>query len=100
ALVEAGAEDRQRLRLVLVLALLVLDLHDEARRDVGDADRGVGRVHGLTARPRRALALDPEVLALVDVDRDVIGLGHHTDRPGRGVDAAGRLRRGDSLEIG
>ena len=50
-----------RLGLVLVLALLVLDLDDEAGRQVGDADGRVGRVDRLAAGPGRALDVDPQV---------------------------------------
>ena len=37
-------------------------------------------------------------LLLVDVDLDLVGLGHHDDRRGRGVDAPARLGRGDALD--
>ena len=47
--------------------------------------------------PGRAVDVDLEVL-LVDLDVDVLGLGHHGDRPGRGVDAALRLGLGHSLD--
>src|SRR5262249_52838985 len=55
---EARLEHAHRLRLVLDLAALVLALHDEARRQVGQADGGVGRVDALTARSRGAEAVD------------------------------------------
>jgi hypothetical protein len=51
-LLEPGAEHREGLGLVLVLALLILDLDDHAGRQVGDAHRRVGRVHRLPAGPR------------------------------------------------
>ena len=48
--------------------------------------------------PGRALDVDPEVLLLVDLDLDLVDLGHDDDRRGRGVDPAGRLRRRDALD--
>ena len=63
-----------------------------------DPDRGVGRVDRLAARPGAALDVDPEVLLLVDVDLDLVGLGQHDDRRGARVDAAARLRRRDALD--
>src|SRR5690242_8674595 len=73
--VEPRPQHAQRLGLVLVLALLVLDLDDEARGDVGDPYRRVGRVHGLAARARRSFDLDPEVPVLVDRSEE------HTSEP-------------------
>ena len=52
-LVEPRAEHAERLLLVLVLALLVLDRDDEPRRLVREADGRVGRVDRLPARPGR-----------------------------------------------
>ena len=86
-----------RLGLVLVLALLVLDLDHEAGRQVGDPDRGVGRVDRLAARARRALDLDPQVALLVDLDLVLLDLGQDDDGRGRGVDPAGRFGRRDAL---
>src|SRR5689334_6993242 len=83
---ESGAEHGQRLRLVLVLALLVLDLDDHARRQVGDPDGGVRRVDRLAAGAGGALDVDPEVLFLVDLDLGLLDLGHDHDRGRRGVD--------------
>ena len=50
----------------------------------------------LAAGARRAVDVDLQVL-LVDLDVDLLGLGHHRDRRGRGVDAALRLGLGDAL---
>ena len=52
----------------------------------------------LAARARRALDVDPEVLLLVDVDLDLVGLGHDDDRRRRRVDPPARLRRRDALD--
>src|SRR5688572_25699460 len=65
---------------------------------MGDAHRRVGRVHGLAAWTGRALHVDPEVLLLVDLDLDLIGLRQDDDRDRRGVDPAARLGRGDALD--
>src|SRR5688500_2378843 len=85
AVVKPGPKDGERLCLALVLALLVLDLDDEAGRQMGDPDGRVGRVHRLPARPGRALDVDPQVLVLIDVDLDLIGLRHDDDRRRRRV---------------
>src|SRR5262245_14953890 len=82
--VKPGPQHAQGLGLVLVLALLVLDLDDEAARQVRDSHRGIRCVHALAARPGRTLDLDPEVLLLVDLDLDVVRLRHDDDRGGRG----------------
>ena len=50
---QAGAQDPQRLCPVLVLALLVLAVDDDAGREVRDAHRGVRRVDALAARDHR-----------------------------------------------
>ena len=96
-LVQAGAEDAHRLRLVLELRALVLHRDHDPGRQVRDPDRRVGRVHRLAARARRAVDVDLEVL-LVDLDVDILGLGHHGDRRGRGVDPALRLGVGHALD--
>src|SRR6266550_1610062 len=98
AIVEPRSQDGHCLGLVLVLALLVLDLHDEARRQVGDPHRRVGRVDGLAAGPRGPFDVDPEVLLLVDVDLERIGRGHDDDRRRGGVDPPRRLGRRDPLD--
>src|SRR3954467_2802962 len=64
---QAGAQNAKRLRLVLELRLLVLHRDDQPRRHVCDADRGVGRVHALAPRARRA----------VDVDLELVGVDLH-----------------------
>ena len=96
-LVEARAEHAHRLLLVLELRLLVLHRDDDPARDVRDPHGGVGRVDGLAARPGRAVDVDLQVLVL-DRDLDLLGLGHHGDRRGRGVDPALRLGRGHALD--
>ena len=49
---QPGAQDLERLGLVLVLRFLVLAAHDEAGRQVRDPDGRVGRVDALPARTR------------------------------------------------
>src|SRR5690606_5917908 len=94
---QARAQDGQRLGLVLELRLLVLTLHDEARRQMRDAHGRVRRVDALAARPARAHDVDAQIL-VPDLDVDLFGLGHHGDRHGRGVDAALALGRGHALD--
>ena len=81
-----------------MLTLLVLDLHDESGRQVGDPDRGVGRVDRLPARARGALDIDPKVALLVDLDLDLVDLWQHDDRDRGRVDPPRRLGRRDALD--
>ena len=74
-LVEPRAQHLHRRRPVLVLRALVLALHHDAGRDVGQAHGGVGLVHVLPARAARAVGVDAQVL-LLDLDLDgVVELG-------------------------
>src|SRR3546814_2156659 len=95
--VEPRTQHLHRLGAVLVLAALILLDHDESRRDMRDADRAVGRVDMLAARPARAVNVDLEV-AVVDRDVDFLGLGQHRDGCGAGVDATLAFGRGDALD--
>ena len=56
ALVKLGAHDGQRAVLVLVLTALVLTFHHYARRQVGYANRRIGRIYMLAARSGGAVA--------------------------------------------
>src|SRR5262249_55988016 len=93
---DARAQDLHRLRAILDLRALVLAGDDHAGRQVRDAHGRVGGVDVLAARAARAVGVDLEVL-LVDLDVDLLGLGQHRDRGGRGVDAALRLGGWDAL---
>ena len=70
-LVEPGAENLHRHRLVLVLGALVLAGDDDSAREMREADGGVGLVHVLPARAARSVGVDAEIL-LPDVDLDVL----------------------------
>ena len=61
ALVEAGAQHVPRRGAVLVLRALGLTGHDDAGRQMGDADGGVGRVDVLAARARRSIRVDTAI---------------------------------------
>ncbi len=87
---QSRAQDGQRFSTVLVLALLVLDRHHEAGRNMGDAHRRVGRVDALAPRALRPINVDLEVL-LVDLDLDLISLRQHGHGRSRRVDASARL---------
>jgi hypothetical protein len=89
---QPGAQDAQRLLLVLQLALLVLAGDHDAGGQVGDPHRGVGGVDALAAGARGAEDVDPQVVR-VDLDVDLLGLGQHQHAGRGGVDAA--LRLGD-----
>src|SRR3970282_2634036 len=82
---------------VLVLALLVLDGHDDAGLEVGDADGRIGRVDRLAAGTGRTVHVDADVL-VVDVDLDLLGFREHGHGRGRGVDPSGRFGRRDALD--
>jgi hypothetical protein len=77
----SGATHVHRLELVLQLGLLILLADDESRGQMCDAHRGVGRVHTLSARTRRAEDVDAEILVF-DLDVDLLGLGKHRDGGG------------------
>ena len=82
---------------VLVLRAVVLALDHDAGRQVRDAHRRFGLVDVLAAGAAGAERVDAQV-GRVDLDvGDLLGLGHHGDRGGRGVDAALRLGRGHAL---
>src|SRR5690606_8228629 len=83
---QSRAQHLHRLGAVLVLAALVLHRDDDPRRDVSDANSGVGRVDVLTARARRAVDVDAQVV-LVDRHVDFARLGQHRYGRRRGVDA-------------
>jgi hypothetical protein len=91
--IETRTEQMHGRRAVLVLTALVLAGDDHARGQMGDADRGVGDVDVLTARARRAVSVDAQVL-VVDVHFDrVVDVGHGHHRRERGVTALGRVER-------
>src|SRR4029453_6851398 len=71
--------------------------YHRARRQVRDPHRRVGRVDALAARARRAVDVDLEVV-VAQLDVDILGLRHHCDGCGRGVDPPLRLRRRDALD--
>ena len=94
---EPGAQDAHGLGLVLDLALLVLAVHDKARRDVGDAHRGVRRVDALAAGTRGAHDVDAQVL-IADLDLGLLHLGQDGDGDGARMDPARGLGGGDALD--
>src|SRR5450759_2742170 len=58
ALVEEGAQDAHRPRLVLELRALVLHRDDKSGRQVSEANSGVSRVDRLATRPTRVIDVD------------------------------------------
>jgi hypothetical protein len=94
---EAGAEDLQRARFVLMLRFLIAADDHHPAGDVGDADRRVCRVDALAAGTRGAHHIDAEIFFLVDVDLDLVGFRHHHDGDRRGVNPAGGFGRGHPL---
>ena len=96
ALEQLGLQHHHRRGLVLQLAALVLAGDDDAGGQVGQAHRGVGGVHALTAGARRPVDVDAQVL-LVDVDV-VGGLddGCDLDAGERRLPAALVVERGDA----
>ena len=49
---------------VLYLAALVLALHDDACREMGDADSGGGLIDMLTARAARPICIDTDIIGI------------------------------------
>ena len=94
---EPRPQHAHRLRLVLQLRLLVLHRDDDPGREVGDPHGGVGRVHALAARSGRAVHVDLQVVR-VDLDLDLLGLGHRRHGRRGGVDAPLGLGLGDALD--
>ena len=85
--VQPGLEHAQGLGEVLVLALFVLALDDDAGFQVRQPDGRGGLVDVLAAGAAGAKMSFAIVVGL-DVDFDVFRLGQHGDGGGRGVDAA------------
>ena len=91
-----GLQLAEGLGLVLVLALFVLALHDDAGFEVRQPHGRCGLVDVLAAGAARAERVEPIVVGL-EIDFDVFRLGQHGDRRGRGVDAALRFGLGHAL---
>ena len=83
-----AASTSSALRAVLVLRAVVLAFNDETRRQMGDADGGIGFVDVLAAGTRCAEGVDAQLRRIEHDFGDFVGLGHHRDGAGRGVDAA------------
>src|SRR5205814_7348199 len=66
-LVQPRLQLLHRRRAVLVLRALILAGDDDTRRDVGHADRAVGRIDVLPASARRAIGIDAQI-GFVDLD--------------------------------
>ena len=88
-LVEPGAQHLHGETAVLVLRFLRRD-DDEAGRQMGEADGRIRLVDVLAAGAARAHRIDADVLG-PDLQVDVLHLGQHGNRGGRGVDAPARL---------
>src|ERR1700730_4143637 len=94
---QARAQNLEGPRLVLVLRFFVATDDHHAGWDVGYTYGRVGVIDALAARSRGAHHVDAEVLLFVDVDLDLVGLGHHGYSDSRGMDAPGGLGGGHSL---
>ena len=94
--IETGAKLFERTLLVLDLRTLFLALDHEARRDVGQAHCGIGRVHALSAGAGCAEEVQPDVFPL-EVHVELARLREHCHRRGRGLDAALSLGLGHAL---
>ncbi len=87
-ILKAGGQQAQGLGAVLVLGTLFLAFHHNTRRQVGNTDRRVSFVHVLTTGTGGAEGIHPQV-RFVDLDCfGFVGLRHHGNRAGRGVNAA------------
>ena len=97
-LVELASAAASSPLFILVLGALVLAAGDEAGRDVGDADGGVGGVDVLATLAAGAVGIDAEVFGL-DVDDDgVVDLGRDEDAGEAGVAALGGVEGRDADE--
>src|SRR2546423_3623719 len=86
-LVEPRLEHRHAFGTIAVLRAVVLALHDDAARDVGDAHGGLRLVDVLAAGAGSAVDVDAQVGG-VDVDLDrLVDLGIDEDAGERGVPA-------------
>src|SRR5512145_3370068 len=83
-LVELRREHGHRLGAVAVLRAVVLALHHDVRRQVGDAHRAVGAVDVLAAGARGAVGVDAQVGGVhLDLDRLVdLGVDEHAGEGG------------------
>ena len=92
-LVELRAHLVHGRRAVLVLRALVLALHDDAGRNVRDADRGLRLVDVLAAGAARAEHVDAQIRG-IQLDLDVVlDLGRHEHRGERRMPALTRIER-------
>ena len=89
-LVELRAQYFHGLVLILVLAALVLTLDHNARGDMGYADGAFGLVDVLASRAGGTVGVYLKIVG-VNVKLNLIGLGKHGDRCGRGVYPAAAL---------
>ena len=74
-----------RLGPVLELGTLVLTLHDDPAREVGNAHRGIGRVHRLAPFPTGPVDIDAEIRLLHLNGGVLIRFRHDIDGGERGV---------------
>ena len=97
ALQQPRLEHPHRQLLVLVLGALVLALDHDARRQVGQADRGVGLVDVLAAGALGAVGVDAQVVVgdLADLDV-VVDLRQHLDQRERRVAPLLGVERADA----
>src|SRR5580704_2813616 len=93
---DAAAKLSHRLGFVLVLALFILALNDNAGRQVRDANRAFGLVDLLAARAAGAHRVDLQIL-IADVDLHLGNFRQHGDGGGARVNAALSLGLGNAL---
>src|SRR3712207_4928717 len=95
---EARPQDPHRYLAVLVLAALVLALHHDPGRQVGDPDRRVGLVDVLPAGPRGPVGVYLEVLLVYLHLHPVVYDGGYGDGGEAGVPPRGGVERADPDE--
>jgi len=95
---QSSAQHLHGLVAVTVLRPIVLALHDDTARMVGDSHRRFGLVHVLAARARGAEHIDSQIRR-VDIHFDrVIDFGVNVDRCERSVSSATGVERGFAHE--
>ena len=87
---KAGAEDIHGFDAVLLLTALVLHSDDDASRQMGDPDGGVGGIDSLTAVTAGAVNINAEVF-LLDLEVFLGSFGKDSYSSGRSVNTALRL---------
>ena len=95
-LIQAAAQNLQRLILIFMLAFFVLTRNDNPRRNMRHTDGRVGCVYALTARSACAEHINSEVVR-INFKFNLLNLGQNGNGCRACVDSAARFRFGHAL---